>query len=166
MSVTRVVYPDDGSPTGYFLGNVSLFGNQSSQEVIMPRVSGEQALTTLRHANDSVVSPGDHWMRNLQWIWGQHYAFTSDAQANTAGNDESYQLFAFEVEVSADALVNVSISSEGAEVAQVSGPAKSVVFALPGNSASAPWVLTVGGHGLCNFSTGFELPFELGNPRY
>lgn len=170
LSVSKAVYKDTSSPTGYFMGNVSLFGNTSEQSVMMPRVSGGQAKTTLRHPNDSVITPGDHWLRNLQWIWGQHYAYTADPHANTADGGVNYELFAFEVEItSADGspLQDVSIAAQGQQgpVIEVQGPVGSIVAALPASEPGVPWELTVGGHAVGSFATGFK-PFQLGEPRY
>ena len=120
---------------------------------------------------DSVIEPGNHWFRAMQWLPGRRHIYTADATARgaAAGGDVSgrYELWTFPIRIAGaggPVVRNVVLKSGGSVVFQKPGPWRSLTLLLPANEPGKPYELTIDGREPVQFNAGLQ-PVKLGDPR-
>lgn len=114
---------------------------------------------------DQVVQPGNHWVRAVQWMWGQRFAYTTDPTARTWHND--YELWTFPVLIKGTGdndVKSVALKYDGKTIYENAGPLRSLTLLLPQNQSGKKYELSVAGRAPVGFETGLA-PVTLGAPQ-
>jgi hypothetical protein len=138
-----------------------------AQEVLnIPLRDGAQAKPLFQQSYDTVVEPGNHWMRALNWIWGQRYVYTTDRSARSWGG--VYELWTFPVKITSPAGVtpvsDVHLTYNGKEIYNAAGPFRSLTLLLPQVAAGQSYALQVARSQPVSFKAGL-LPVKPGDPE-
>lgn len=125
-----------------------------------------ESMPLLQEPYDNVLQPGNHWIRGVQWRWGQTYMYTADRTARSWAWD--YELWTFPVKIEGTgpgAVKNVVLKADGAEIYNSGANVyDSLTLLLPQNEDGKPYELWVDGRGPVRFDAGLQ-PVEAGNPK-
>ena len=98
-----------------------IFRDGAEETVQLPLHSGAQASSPFQSPTDSVIQPGNHWLRAMDWRSGRRHIYTADKTARTANATESatgkYELWTFPIRIRGDGapvVKNVVLKSGGA----------------------------------------------------
>lgn len=151
-------------PTIKLNGN-SIFETGSTQTTNLVRKGNPGNRPLFQEPHDNVLQPGNHWFRNVDWLWDQHHLYTTDRTARSW--ESQYELWTFPIIIQGVRdrdVENVSLSVDGQTIYTATGPYHSLTLLLPASEPTKPYQLKVNGRGPVSFHAGLQ-PIELGNPQ-
>ncbi len=98
-----------------------------------------------RQPGDLIIEPVAHWLRPLNWRWGQQHVYTTDRTARSWGGD--YEIWGFPMRIAGSlpgAVQEVVLRCGEEEIYRRSGPLDSLTLILPA-SLGRPYSLAVNG---------------------
>ena len=149
------------------VGNEKVFVADSTQQVMWTRATHQRGGPLFQQPNDTVVTPGNHWFRPLEWLWGHTYIYTTDPSAR--GSSIEAEVWAFPLKITGagkGAIRTVKLTCGGATLFEKTYAAAldSLTLCLPQNLPGPSYQLTVNGGKSATFDAGLK-PVTIGDPR-
>jgi len=149
------------------LAGSPLFDHGAERGIFLPLREDGRSHALFQLDDDAHIEPGDHWLRALQWLWGQRFIYTSDHTARS--NDKDYELWAFPIIIRAAGghFHAVAVSCGGTTIYDKDvAPAElaSLTLLLPQSASAAPYQITVDGRASAAMAVGLQ-PVQAGNPQ-
>ncbi len=141
-------------------GDQELFADGAEATVMAPRRTHQMGGPLFRQADDMAVMPGDHWFRQVSWLWGHTFTYTTDRQVR--GASAELEIWTFPIEI-LGGLHQVRLACAGQTVYERTWPAPipRLILCLP---AAQGYELTIDGKPSARFDAGLQ-PVVEGNPR-
>ena len=146
---------------------VTPFASSSTYDTEVVQWMDPDSKPLFQQTYDSVVNPGNHWLRGVSWLWGQSYVYTTDHSARSW--EFGYELITFPIKIASTtsgAVKNVVLKYNSVEIYN-SGSTNtydSLTLLLPQNETGNQYELYVDGRGPVNFNAGLK-PVTPGNPK-
>ncbi len=144
-----------------------IFREAAEETLALALHSGPEAASPFQSPTDSVIQPGNHWLRAMEWRADRRHIYTADKTARTANAAQSmsgrYELWTFPVRIEGEGgpvVKNVVLKAGSKVIYKKDGPCRSLTLLLPAGA----YEVSVDGRRPISFNTGF-LPVKLGTPR-
>lgn len=163
-TVERRAGPDAVDWPQAFLDGQPIFKDKPEHGTFVPLREEPKNRPLFQQLYDHKIAPGNHWLRAVQWIWGQRYLYTTDRTARTWGND--YELWTFPILIKGEGngdVRNVVLKHDGKVLYEHAGPLRSLTLQLPQNEAGKPYEISVANRE-AKFEIGLQ-PIVVGAPR-
>jgi hypothetical protein len=137
-----------------------IFALSGEQDVDLPLRENGKERPLFQQPYDQIIEPGNHWVRAVQWMWGQRYAYTTDRTARTWHND--YELWTFPILIQGTGdndVRDVVLKYDGKIIYQNPGPLRSLTLLLP--QGTKPYELSVAGRPFQQFAAGLSSNLRL-----
>ncbi len=147
------------------LDNNPILEKSGEQNIDLPLRENGKERPLWQQPYDQIVQPGNHWVRAVQWMWGQRYAYTTDRTARTWHND--YELWTFPILLQGagqNDVRDVVLKYDGKIIYQNAGPLRSLTLLLPQNETGKKYELAVANGAPISFDAGL-LPIKIGEPQ-
>ncbi len=161
----KVAGPDAFDWPQITLDGKPVFMASSEERRDLPLREKGQERPLFQQTYDQVLQPGNHWLRAVQWMWGQRYAYTTDRTARTWHND--YELWTFPILIKGageNAVKDVVLKYNGGEIYRNAGPLRSLTLVLPQSEIGKKYEISVAGRAAVAFEAGLQ-PIIVGAPK-
>lgn len=161
----KVAGPDAVDWPQITLDGAPIFAQSGEERRDLPLRENGKERPLFQQAYDQVLQPGNHWLRAVQWMWGQRYAYTTDRSARSWMTD--YELWTFPILVkgaSKDAVKDVILRYHGKEIYRNAGALRSLILLLPQCEKGKKYELSVAGRAPITFEAGLQ-PIIAGVPK-
>lgn len=139
----------------------ALFEKQPSEKFDIRLRDGVEARHFFQQPNDEVLTPGNHWFRPLQWLWGRRYVYQADVTARSG--ETRYELWVFPVQISGN-LQRVRLECEGKLLYDRDESLQSLTLLVPQNAPGKPYQLSINDQPAVEFDAGLQTIVP-GNPK-
>ena len=141
-----------------------ILADAGEQNIDLPLRENGKERPLFQQPYDQVVQPGNHWLRAVQWMWGQRYAYTTDRTARTWMTD--YELWTFPILIQSEGedVRDVLLKYDGKTIYQNAAALHSLTLLLPQSEAGKKYQLSVAGRAPIAFEAGL-LPIQIGDPQ-
>ncbi|HEY0072870.1 MAG TPA: LamG-like jellyroll fold domain-containing protein [Abditibacteriaceae bacterium] len=160
LTAQKVAGPDAVDWPQITLDGKPIFALSGEQDVDLPLRENGKERSLFQQPYDQIIEPGNHWVRAIQWMWGQRYAYTTDRTARTWHND--YELWAFPILIQGAGEADVKdvvLKYDGKIIYRNAGPLRSLTLLLP--QGSMPYELSVAGRPFQQFAAGLSSNLRL-----